>query len=74
MSKWVELAKRVQSPADVKSLMEQIKDAMIRTGKMSADMNKALDILTGIDTSERKDSKLEEPLDDYLALDEGSSA
>jgi hypothetical protein len=53
--------------------MGQIEDVMIRTGKMTNDMNKALDILTGIDTS-NKDMDLMEPIEDYLALDEGSSA
>jgi hypothetical protein len=73
MSKWAALAKQVKSQEDVKSLMGQIEDAMIRTGKMTNDMNKALDILTGIDTS-NKDMDLMEPIEDYLALDEGSSA
>jgi hypothetical protein len=73
MSKWAALAKQVKSQEDVKSLMGQIEDVMIRTGKMTNDMNKALDILTGIDTS-NKDMDLMEPIEDYLALDEGSSA
>lgn len=73
MSKWVTLARQVISQGDVKILMGQIEDVMIRTGKMTNDMNKALDILTGIDTS-NKDMDLMEPIEDYLALDEGSSA
>lgn len=73
MSKWAALAKQAKSQEDVKSLMGQIEDVMIRTGKMTNDMNKALDILTGIDTS-NKDMDLMEPIEDYLALDEGSSA
>lgn len=70
MSKWVDLAKLVKNADEIKSLMNQIQDAMIRTGKMTKDMDKAMDILTGIDTQDKGDWEL---IDSVHALeDEGS--
>lgn len=70
MSKWVDLAKLAKSADEVKSLMNQIQDAMIRTGKMTKDMDKAMDILTGVDTQSKDDWEL---VDSVHALEDEDS-
>ena len=53
--KWVALAKNAKTEVEVRTLMEQIEDHMVATGKMTKDMDKALDILLGTKATEQGD-------------------
>jgi hypothetical protein len=71
MSKWVRMAMTInKTDEEVKSVMNQIQDAMIRTGKMTKDMDKAMDILTGINTQDKGDWELIDSV--HTLEDEGS--
>lgn len=53
--KWVALAKNAKTEAEVRTLMEQIEDHMLAGGKMTKDMDKAMDILLGTKATEDSD-------------------
>lgn len=56
MSKWVKMAMSIdKTDEEIKNLMEKIQYAMMRTGKMTKDMDKAMDVLLGTKATEQGD-------------------
>jgi hypothetical protein len=53
--KWVALAKNAKTEVEVRTLMKQIEDHMLAGGKMTKDMDKAMDVLLGTKATEDSD-------------------
>jgi predicted GTPase len=50
-NKWVKMARAAKTPAEIKTVMESIEEAMRgnKNRSMTSDMNEALDILVGME-------------------------
>jgi hypothetical protein len=53
--KWVALAETAKTESEVRDLLMKIEDYMLSTGKMTKDMDKAMDILLGTSATKQDD-------------------